>query len=1010
MATELTVESFGEYFEALHGVTPFPWQTKLAKRVVGDGWPALLDLPTGSGKTAAIDVAVFALALCARRDTPRTVPLRTFFVVDRRIIVDEAYDRAVRIAERIRTAEDGVLRAVRDALLSFHRDMDVTGPLTSRRPPLQVVRLRGGIPRDTDWAETPTQPLIVVSTVDQVGSRLLFRGYGVTPRMWPVHAGLVGSDALWLLDEVHLARPLDETLAAIARGHEPDGLLAQRPRLAPFHVARLSATPGIRPPDRFTLADADWADPRLGPRLRATKWAELRPFAGDVAPEMVKAVDDVVSVNPVVQRVGVIANTIATARDVFERLRRRDDIDVTLMIGRVRDLDRDAIAAEISDLKSGQNRPQLVRHKVLVATQTIEAGADIDLDVLVTEIAAIDALRQRFGRLNRLGRPIEAGATIFFPEASNKASWKTIERIYGSSADRTRRWLSDVATKKRVDFGIASMDRALVGVTPDEIEAMIAERLHAPTLLPPYAASWAMTAAAPSAVTPAPDLFLHGRRTVNDVSIVWRADITYDGTIDSASDLSIIREALRAAPPSSLEVLELPIYHAKRLSARQPRSSNTEETPLVDLPLSDEADTKKTAVAGWCIRYEAGDETAEWIKIENMRVGDVIVIPADRGGYDRYGWLPSSSVPVTDIGDTANLRQRRRRVVRFHPRLLQQALAHERGNPDRDDRASWRLIEADSRTVWSQIEIKLEGTSDDPQDAIAAVLRIGDIPPGIRTDLQALAADPPSKVKMVVYSGDDNFSLGFAITSRAVVVRSECDKPTGQASVTAYDLSWRTGVAVLLSDHSRHVCDNVSEFATRLNIEPAIAEALIMAAYFHDVGKADVRFQADLRGEAALFALGLSQDRQAEDLLAKSGGGILRGGPRATPRGFRHEALSVALVQHHPRFAALSATQRDLALWLIGTHHGYGRPFFPAYDTSGNETSLQFDNVALSVSDESMPLRLDGGWFELEERVRRLYGPWEIARLEAVLRLADHRASEDEAEDRYEREEHHASA
>ena len=219
---EIAADRFDEFFTALWGQDKpaFSWQRELAKRVVTDAekpWPDAIALPTASGKTACIDIAVFALAAQAGRllsGRQFTAARRIFFVVDRRIIVDEAYARARVVAARLRAAERGILKEIADHLRLLARG-EPDG--ASGEDPLAVFELRGGMYRSEAWARSPLQPTVVASTVDQLGSRLLFRAYGRGPGMWPVYAGLVGNDSLILLDEAHCAQPFLQTLQAVAR-------------------------------------------------------------------------------------------------------------------------------------------------------------------------------------------------------------------------------------------------------------------------------------------------------------------------------------------------------------------------------------------------------------------------------------------------------------------------------------------------------------------------------------------------------------------------------------------------------------------------------------------------------------------------------------------------------------------------------------------------------------------------------------------------------------------------
>ena len=373
---------FATFFERLWGYDPFPWQAMLAARVADGRWPQALDLPTAAGKTACVDVAIYALASQAERPLPaRTAPRRIWFVVDRRIVVDDTHARAEAIARKLAEAAEGPLREVADRLRQ----------LAGTERPLAVARLRGGILRDDGWARLPSQPAVVTSTVDQVGSRLLFRGYGRSLLTASIFAGLAANDSLVILDEAHCSVPFLQTLRSVEVFRGPKW--AESPLPTPFAFVVLSATPppDIPDPAVFPGAEREAAldHPVLRARLRASKPADLievkstRGKSDDPLP--IEAVDRALSyLREGRRRVGIIVNRVRTAEDIALRARVTADTNVVLLTGRMRPFERDRLVAQWKPYLRAVSPEDPPRPILLVSTQCLEVGADFSLDALIS--------------------------------------------------------------------------------------------------------------------------------------------------------------------------------------------------------------------------------------------------------------------------------------------------------------------------------------------------------------------------------------------------------------------------------------------------------------------------------------------------------------------------------------------------------------------------------------------------------------------------------------------------
>jgi len=548
----LTADDFSVFFRELWGTNydPFPWQHEFACRLCTGQSPDYVAVPTGSGKTACLDAAVFALAVQAALPmAEHTQGRRIFFIVNRRVIVDEAYERAGRLCKKLReAAPESVTGRVAAELRKLSGEVEAA--------PLTRAQLRGGIYRDRSWAGSLLQPMIICSTVDQAGSRLLFRGYGVSPQARPIHAAMVAQDSLLIIDEAHISRPFIQTLEWVKRYRLYQPTEGETVQL-PFRIIQMTATPPVdaRDDQKITLTPKDHEHPLLKSRLRAAKPARLiaEPKAKGKAREeqMTKRLAEeaekiLVEHHP--RSIAIMVNRVATARSIAAKLENEHKGRVTLLIGRLRPLDREAATKEIQErLKTGatlsapESGPLIV-----VSTQCLEVGADLDFDALVTEAASLDALRQRFGRLNRGGREIDARAVIVLPGDQDLPIEKLDEAapcdpIYGNAIPRTWRWLDGLVQDGVVDFGINAMTAAVDSLratgTDEALAAMLSPTTDAPVLLPAYLDCWVQTNPPPAA-NPDIALFLHGpQREMADVQVCWRGDLPAVVSEDDWTDI-----------------------------------------------------------------------------------------------------------------------------------------------------------------------------------------------------------------------------------------------------------------------------------------------------------------------------------------------------------------------------------------------------------------------------------------------------------------------------------------
>lgn len=608
------VGSFERIFHTLTGHAPLRWQCRLHTRFMSGNLPPALDLPTGLGKTAVMAVWLAARIMGAE------LPRRLVYVVDRRTVVDQATAEAERLA------------------------CNAAGLLT--RGNLAISTLRGQHVDNRRWMEDPAAPAIIVGTIDMIGSRLLFQGYGVSTGLRPFQAGLLGADSLLVLDEAHLCPPFQALLESIALDK---GLRPSVPLVPPFHLMALSAT-GKDKGNAFTLLAEDQADGFVSTRLAAAKSLNLLPADGKLDEQLAQEALALAAAQG--GRIAIFCTSREGAQKVVAHLEKtkRPDGAIVLLAGARRVKEREQARRGLVEagflapgMEDDKDLAILPGPTFLVATAAGEVGIDLDADHAVMDLVAAERMIQRLGRVNRSGGVGRKAHIQVIDAAPDKEPAEAAAR-----RDACRQLLESLPAL--ADGGVDASPGALRVLRDHPLwdAASTPAPLH-PALDRPTLDSWAMTSLRQHPGRPDIAPWLRGWVADDDpdVTLVWRR-WPWDGKDHRLPDDKALEAFFDKARPRLIEQLEVPRSLALKVLADRAKKINWDADTIVVLAVGD-------SIA----RLRLGDLRDKKPRdrfFDNAGAGTVFVIHHGLGGLDAQGLLSSdAAAPVAclDAGWTA---------------------------------------------------------------------------------------------------------------------------------------------------------------------------------------------------------------------------------------------------------------------------------------------------------------------------------------------------------------------
>lgn len=382
--------NYRDFFKIATGDYPFHYQEEIAKI---DNLPQLIDVPTGCGKTAAVILSWLWRRREGSDEIKNSTPRRLVYCLPMRVLVEQTRDNCIKWLRNLN-------------FLGGEISENCYDPSWDSSEKIAVTVLMGGEDKD-EWDLHPDRDAIIIGTQDMLLSRALNRGYGMSKYRWPMHFGLLNNDCLWIMDEVQLMGVGVETTAQLHAFRQKLGFFGNIESIwmsATTDPKRLETVDRQEKYTSLGLSDEDMKSDELRRRKEAAKpifGLDLVLDKDNKKQEYFSELSErLLSEHAKDTLTLVILNTVERAQKLYAEITKdpRCPEKISLLHSRFRKPDRDnhlKILEEYGD-------------RIIVSTQVVEAGVDIDSTTLFTEIAPWPSLVQRFGRCNRRGNAEDA--------------------------------------------------------------------------------------------------------------------------------------------------------------------------------------------------------------------------------------------------------------------------------------------------------------------------------------------------------------------------------------------------------------------------------------------------------------------------------------------------------------------------------------------------------------------------------------------------------------------------